>query len=662
MKNWIKLTAILMFLVFPSICLAKSTRTTNETVYYVDPSNADQGVVGNGSTIKDLAAAIGTSTKATLVLPHSGSGITTAYTVSTALDLSSYQNIKFQIENGAQLELGSGVTLPSPSNVIAQPSQQIFYGSGTLLWTAGGVGEICPGWWGFSPLASALTNTTALRAAIASPIVDSYESYILMARQGINVGSVPVVKLLNGKYDLDDEIPFFGYTKIHANHAILNQTDASKSIFTSSSIYQNEFNGISFVGGVTQIYAQNGTNQEGVLFKVTNCEFQGSYGPAIQFLKAPPSGGERGIIEKSKFFYCAQVLDTHFDRTTIKDSWIETDSGFFANDTAQIVCGNLYISNTMILSSGDYNVGGNTNRWIDNYGNLTIEDCTFGNEGGGGMPPVYDFNDVLASGVTYPYIVQSQVIIKDSTIASGGAAKPDSGVVVLKTGLPSLLILENNNFAFDVPYIRTDLMTSGVTLTTYLEGISANEPLLSIKVKNNIGWACSLTSSAVDTNLLRPWLEYNETKTGTGGNTSGIHNLYLSELVLNGDFSAGTTNWTLDNSTLASVAGGQTGNCLEITGDGGGATNDAYQAHSFIAGKIYNISGWVKTGTSGNEAWVAQVSNPGVATMFSVSGTSSANWVQFFGRFVADSNSIRLTLRKNTGTAGTMLFDNVILY
>ena len=117
-----------MFLVFPSICLAKSTRTTNEPVYYVDPSNADQGVVGNGSTIKDLATAIGTSTKATLVFPHSGTGVTTAYTVSTALDLSSYQNIKFQIENGAQLELGSGVTLPSPSNVIAQPSQQIFHG------------------------------------------------------------------------------------------------------------------------------------------------------------------------------------------------------------------------------------------------------------------------------------------------------------------------------------------------------------------------------------------------------------------------------------------------------------------------------------------------------------------------------------------------------
>ncbi len=132
------------------------------------------------------------------------------------------------------------------------------------------------------------------------------------------------------------------------------------------------------------------------------------------------------------------------------------------------------------------------------------------------------------------------------------------------------------------------------------------------------------------------------------------------EEVTNGEFSSDTSAWSGTNCTLASVGGGQAGNCLEITRTGG-SYQQARQTCSLTVGKLYEISAYVKSGTSGNETYVVGVW--GSATDFNVylTGTSSGTWAQRTGYFVAEETSLMVCLRKTTTTEGTMLFDTVTL-
>lgn len=134
----------------------------------------------------------------------------------------------------------------------------------------------------------------------------------------------------------------------------------------------------------------------------------------------------------------------------------------------------------------------------------------------------------------------------------------------------------------------------------------------------------------------------------------------------NGGFAAATSGWAGYDCTLASIAGGQVGNCLEITRTAG-ALQFAYQnfTGAFIVGKIYKVSVYVKSGTSGNEAFQIGVNTAaagGGAIQGIISGTSSAAWVLHTLTFEATATGGSIYLLKNTATAGTMLFDEVTFY
>lgn len=70
------------------------------------------------------------------------------------------------------------------------------------------------------------------------------------------------------------------------------------------------------------------------------------------------------------------------------------------------------------------------------------------------------------------------------------------------------------------------------------------------------------------------------------------------ELVKNGGFDSDTTGWNIGNSALlASVSGGESGNCLRVTENG--ATNPhAVQGMSVVQGALYKSNYSVKQGTS----------------------------------------------------------------
>jgi hypothetical protein len=135
--------------------------------YYVcDASAADQADVVNSNSLASLTGSIGTSLNATIILPHSGTGNTTAYNVLQNLDLSSYDNITFIIERGSIITHAANTI----DMVIPQAgSYQIFSGTGAItLNNPGASNPIVPQWWGATGDGVTDDTTAIQNAATAS--------------------------------------------------------------------------------------------------------------------------------------------------------------------------------------------------------------------------------------------------------------------------------------------------------------------------------------------------------------------------------------------------------------------------------------------------------------------------------------------------------------
>jgi hypothetical protein len=148
------------------------------------------------------------------------------------------------------------------------------------------------------------------------------------------------------------------------------------------------------------------------------------------------------------------------------------------------------------------------------------------------------------------------------------------------------------------------------------------------------------------------------------GATSG------DNLISNGTFTTNTTGWTAEDCTLSVAAGGQSGKCLTITRTGG-SEQYAYQALSGLTqNSLYRLQAYVKSGTSGAEAFILRAMDNGMArtlasttgTSFQTTGTSSSSWVKHTLVWRAYGTNDAVCLVKNTATAGTMLFDTVTVY
>jgi hypothetical protein len=130
-----------------------------------------------------------------------------------------------------------------------------------------------------------------------------------------------------------------------------------------------------------------------------------------------------------------------------------------------------------------------------------------------------------------------------------------------------------------------------------------------------------------------------------------------TELVTNGGFDSNTNGWSTLDSTIASVAGGESGNCLELT-----RTAGTYQAAIQVAiptttGKRYKASVYVKSGTSGAEDVDLLIQDGLGVNIQRTRSTTSGSWVKLTCYFIATRTAIDLLLLKRSATAGTMLFD-----
>ena len=141
---------------------------------------------------------------------------------------------------------------------------------------------------------------------------------------------------------------------------------------------------------------------------------------------------------------------------------------------------------------------------------------------------------------------------------------------------------------------------------------------------------------------------------------------WTPELLTNGSFETGVGGWSAFPGgicSFASVAGGvDGGNCLEMTRLGGAAQTVMATVSGLVVGRSYELSGWVKSGSSGNESAVlgAYVS-PTWANGRQVITITSGEWRRLKMSFVAMAADYFITMGKMSATPGTMLFDEMSL-
>jgi hypothetical protein len=133
--------------------------------------------------------------------------------------------------------------------------------------------------------------------------------------------------------------------------------------------------------------------------------------------------------------------------------------------------------------------------------------------------------------------------------------------------------------------------------------------------------------------------------------------------VTNGGFDSAVTSWSANFCTAASIAGGQSGNCAEITRVSGTVQYISQVISGLTVGSHYRMSAYVKTGSSGDGAFSIRVTPISPLTdIAKYEGTSTSEWVQYDIAFVATHTSHIIYLEKANSDAGTMLFDTATMY
>ena len=241
---------------------------------------------------------------------------------------------------------------------------------------------------------------------------------------------------------------------------------------------------------------------------------------------------------------------------------------------------------------------------------------------------------------------------------NGNAAAIDYGVG-LKLKISNEAGIEANKWAGIAAVAGTN-WANRVDLAVYTNPLSTNAPVETARFEGtgdlDISGTYKIDGSAV----------VNQDVTTTAGPT--FDHIYLSditagnipcaspnsELVSNGGFASNAADWTPTDCTLSSDAGGESGNCLTMTRTGGSLQHVQQLVSGLVVGDVYELSAWIKSGTSGNETGYVQL-DPGGAALTTTSGT----WTKITDTFVATATSGTLFLVKPSGTTGTMLFDTV---
>jgi len=150
-------------------------------------------------------------------------------------------------------------------------------------------------------------------------------------------------------------------------------------------------------------------------------------------------------------------------------------------------------------------------------------------------------------------------------------------------------------------------------------------------------------------------------ETGTISGNAARHTETLgAEKITNPTWDVNTTGWTENGgSLLASIAGGQSNNCLEVT-TGLDVNSGGYTEITTIVGTVYKLSVYAKSGTSGAQLFQSIVyESPWTNFRLVIEETTTGSWVQHTAYFKATVTNTRIVVWQANFGAGTILFDEI---
>lgn len=288
--------------------------------------------------------------------------------------------------------------------------------------------------------------------------------------------SCPRVIIPHGIYAISDEIWWGPAVRIEGNGAMIRQTNKTKSSFVFNGGADIGLKGIKFIGGAIAVSINN-PNVDGSQFWLSDCRFDRTSGPAVLAASSASSGilSAQLTIEKCRWRDCWAALDTAADQTTIRDSWIAwTDANEIGNACVSNRRGYLRLTDSQLIPV----MSSSAHRWIDSWGSLYSERVKFGGEGAG-IPIVRHFT---APPNEYPWQGDS-IVLRDSQLSAGQSSDPESAIITLDGGLPSLILIDGCNWLVDVPWIRD----AGSLAKT----IAATNRPIQVRFGANVAWPVS---------------------------------------------------------------------------------------------------------------------------------------------------------------------------
>jgi hypothetical protein len=367
------------------------------------------------------------------------------YIITT--DLLVRSNVTLTFTEQAQIYLADSVTFTIAGSLSAPP-QQIFSGTGKVIFETGLVPRVYPQWWGaYSNGSTTMTKetTTAIQAAANS-------------LHSSNPRMGQVLEFLPGHYLINDEIALGPYAnKVTGSGAIIEIREKdparSKKIFNFWNAYMLRVSGLQFIGGGTQISISN-PNTDMSMFRIENCIFDSAKEYAIEATPTPPAIYPKDhlsailTIDNCKFFLPKAVLNNRCDIASVNNCWVSVGSVNTPSQTAIFMNGydgsktnsRLYIHNMVGVPGFPPD---SYCRWIDNYGSVSVDNTKFGGEAGG-ISIIYHYAKHWYRDGRWPRSPTS-VVIRDSWVFTGYDGKEgEHAVLSLRTDIPAEFIYEGN--------------------------------------------------------------------------------------------------------------------------------------------------------------------------------------------------------------------------
>lgn len=140
---------------------------------------------------------------------------------------------------------------------------------------------------------------------------------------------------------------------------------------------------------------------------------------------------------------------------------------------------------------------------------------------------------------------------------------------------------------------------------------------------------------------------------------AGTGATYASNLVLNPEFDSDTTSWSAVLATLASITGGQSGNCLAVTLTSG-STGGAKQTVTVSSDGLYLYSSYYKKSTS--TLGRVYLGSADAGSQYYTSGdVGNAAWTQLSKYFTSSGTSVFVYVQNRGGVPSIFLHDTVSL-